>query len=99
MDYNLDPMDNTKDYIDKLASFSGLIDAFERQGHKLSPWARRETLIATADMCQARANASGDALFAHLAGTLVILGRIGYSELDSNVWTRDVYEQMTQRGP
>lgn len=53
-----------------------------------------ETLIVTADMCMARYNASGDELFAHVACSLVILGNIGYHQLDPTAWSRDVYDAM-----
>ena len=53
----------------------------------------RSTVIATANMCMARFNASGDILFAHLAATLVILSNISYDELDSDVWPRDTYDE------
>ncbi len=57
--------------------------------------AMRETLITTADMCMARFNATGDELFAHIAASVVILGRISYTELDPRVWTREAYNAVT----
>ena len=53
----------------------------------------RSTIIETANMCRARANASNDALFASLAATVVILGNIPYCELDPTVWDKSVYDE------
>jgi len=51
----------------------------------------RQTIIDACDMTQARANATNDHMLQALACSLVIMNKINYDELDSDVWDEDLY--------
>ena len=42
-------------------------------------------------MTQARANATNDHMLQALACSLVIMNRVNYEELDSDVWLKELY--------
>lgn len=51
----------------------------------------RQTIIDACNMTQARANATNDHMLQALACSLVIMNRVNYEELDSDVWLKELY--------
>ena len=51
----------------------------------------RQTIIDACNMTQARANATNDHMLQALACSMVIMNRVNYYELDSDVWPKELY--------
>jgi len=51
----------------------------------------RQTIVDACNMTQARANATNDHMLQALACSLVIMNRVNYYELDSDVWPKELY--------